>query len=194
MAQPADHRSFEAPDEVRQLPNGRAEVVKIAVRDRAVGLRAAATSLRSPVGTTPGSSVRTGRRGGLVRGQQLRPFWPMSGGAVEEPSELAGAGPDLARAMSSIGDTCVPDATGPSSDGARHVGPDEVSRAWAHIRRPVAPFQGRGDLHARRPRGPANGGTTGTEATSAAWTCSRSRTAGSPRSCRASRDSQASAR
>ena len=40
MAQPADHRSFEAPDEVRQLPNGRAEVVKIAVRDRAVGLRA----------------------------------------------------------------------------------------------------------------------------------------------------------
>ena len=29
--------------------------------------------------------------------------------------------------MSSIGDTCVSDATGPSPDGARHVGPTSQS-------------------------------------------------------------------
>jgi ketosteroid isomerase-like protein len=40
---------------------------------------------------------------------------------------------DLDRALSLLSSDCVFEATGPAPDGSRHVGPDEIRRAWEAI-------------------------------------------------------------
>jgi len=40
---------------------------------------------------------------------------------------------DLEAALVLITDDCVFEATGPAPDGVRHVGPDEIRRAWKPI-------------------------------------------------------------
>jgi ketosteroid isomerase-like protein len=58
---------------------------------------------------------------------------------VAPPLELvqafgtAWADHDLETALSFLSQDCVFDATGPAPDGARHVGPAEIRRAWEAI-------------------------------------------------------------
>lgn len=40
---------------------------------------------------------------------------------------------DLGAALSMMTDDCVFDSTGPAPDGARHVGPEAIGRAWQEI-------------------------------------------------------------
>jgi ketosteroid isomerase-like protein len=40
---------------------------------------------------------------------------------------------DLDAALALITDDCVFEATGPAPDGVRHIGPDEIRRAWQPI-------------------------------------------------------------
>ena len=223
MAQQAEHRRFGAADEVREFPNGRAEILKIGGADigRLVfrpgwrwsndvkpiagtesctrpafpvprvgpaGASAWTTGPSSwpgpvmsppcPVATTPGWSARN-----------RSSWWTGSGPAITPASDRcprlevveafgqAWAAHDLDAAMAFLSDDCLFDSTGPAPDGSRHVGPDQVRRAWkpySRIRRPVS--------RPRRPSALATawssaGATTGTAAMSAAWTCSRCETA-----------------
>jgi ketosteroid isomerase-like protein len=52
---------------------------------------------------------------------------------VVEAFGRAWADHDLDAAMQFLSDDCVFDATGPAPDGYRHVGRDEVRRAWGPI-------------------------------------------------------------
>jgi ketosteroid isomerase-like protein len=40
---------------------------------------------------------------------------------------------DLEAALALLSNDCLFDATGPAPDGSRHVGPDEIRRAWKEI-------------------------------------------------------------
>jgi ketosteroid isomerase-like protein len=40
---------------------------------------------------------------------------------------------DMDAAMAFLSDDCVFDSTGPAPDGSRHVGPEEIRRAWGPI-------------------------------------------------------------
>jgi ketosteroid isomerase-like protein len=46
---------------------------------------------------------------------------------------VAWADHDLEAALALLSDDCLFDATGPAPDGSRHVGPDEIRRAWKGI-------------------------------------------------------------
>jgi ketosteroid isomerase-like protein len=52
---------------------------------------------------------------------------------VVEAFGAAWADHDLDAALALITDDCVFDGTGPAPDGSRHVGPDEIRRAWKGI-------------------------------------------------------------
>jgi ketosteroid isomerase-like protein len=52
---------------------------------------------------------------------------------VVEAFGAAWAAHDLDTALAMLTDDCVFDATGPAPDGAQHVGPDAIRRAWAPI-------------------------------------------------------------
>lgn len=45
----------------------------------------------------------------------------------------AWAAHDLEAALSFLSEDCLFDATGPAPDGVRHVGPEEICRAWKGI-------------------------------------------------------------
>jgi ketosteroid isomerase-like protein len=53
--------------------------------------------------------------------------------ALVEAFGAAWAEHDLDRAVSFLSDDCVFDATGPAPDGTRHVGHDDIRRAWEAI-------------------------------------------------------------
>jgi ketosteroid isomerase-like protein len=57
----------------------------------------------------------------------------MSALEVVEAFGQAWAAHDLDTAMSFVREDCVFEATGPAPDGARHVGPAQVRRAWQAI-------------------------------------------------------------
>jgi ketosteroid isomerase-like protein len=52
---------------------------------------------------------------------------------VVEAFGAAWAAHDLDAAMALVADDCVFEATGPSPDGTRHVGPDAIRGAWQAI-------------------------------------------------------------
>lgn len=52
---------------------------------------------------------------------------------VVEAFGQAWAAHDLDGAVAFLSDDCLFDSTGPIPDGTRHVGPDEVRRAWKPI-------------------------------------------------------------
>jgi hypothetical protein len=52
---------------------------------------------------------------------------------VVEAFGAAWAAHDLDTALAMVTDDCVFDATGPAPDGARHVGRDEIRKAWQAI-------------------------------------------------------------
>jgi ketosteroid isomerase-like protein len=55
--------------------------------------------------------------------------------AIEVVEAFGGAwgSHDLDGAMAFLSDDCVFDSTGPAPDGSRHVGRDEIRRAWGPI-------------------------------------------------------------
>jgi hypothetical protein len=53
--------------------------------------------------------------------------------AIVDAFGVAWAGHDLETAMSYISDDCVFDATGPAPDGSRHVGHEQIRKAWKEI-------------------------------------------------------------
>jgi ketosteroid isomerase-like protein len=57
----------------------------------------------------------------------------MSALEVVEAFGQAWAAHDLDCALSFVSPDCVFEATGPAPDGARHVGPTEIRRAWQAI-------------------------------------------------------------
>lgn len=57
----------------------------------------------------------------------------MSALEVVEAFGQAWAAHDLGSAVAFLSDDCLFDSTGPAPDGSRHVGPDQVRRAWQPI-------------------------------------------------------------
>jgi ketosteroid isomerase-like protein len=53
--------------------------------------------------------------------------------ALVEAFGRAWAEHDLDAALSHLSDNCVFDATGPAPDGTRHVGPEQIRKAWKSI-------------------------------------------------------------
>jgi ketosteroid isomerase-like protein len=53
--------------------------------------------------------------------------------ALVEAFGAAWAKHDLDQALSFLAEDCVFDATGPAPDGSRHVGHDDIRRAWKAI-------------------------------------------------------------
>ncbi|MGA2036978.1 MAG: nuclear transport factor 2 family protein [Acidimicrobiales bacterium] len=52
---------------------------------------------------------------------------------VVEALGAAWSAHDLDAALALVTDDCVFDATGPAPDGARHLGPDAIRKAWQEI-------------------------------------------------------------
>jgi hypothetical protein len=179
MARPAEHRGFGTADEVREFPNGRAEIVKvggseigrlvfrpgwrwsndvkpIAGTDSCVAPHfqyhvAGRLAVRMDDGTElvagPGdvTSLPSGHDAWVVGDETVvvvdwfgasnyaREDDNVSALGVVEAFGQAWAAHDLDAALSFLSGDCVFDATGPTPDGARHVGPDDIRRAWQPI-------------------------------------------------------------